>query len=123
MPGIIWALFILVICTISPPAIEIPDIFDLFGPDKLVHFFVYATLVILFLRSNRILKNNYQIKDRRKEIVVGAILYGGLIELYQGYFLPNRTCDLSDFIANTIGVMIGVFIFTIIFRKSYGKNY
>ena len=36
-----------------------------------------------------------------------GILYGGLIEIYQGLLLPNRTADYVDVIANAIGAIIG----------------
>lgn len=37
-----------------------------------------------------------------------AVVFGGLIELHQGYILTNRTADIYDFIANCIGALIGL---------------
>ena len=106
-PGICWALFIWLLCTISTPAIEIPDLFDLFAPDKIVHFFFYAVLVFLFLNGFRKLSMDHTIKQNQIAIVISCIVYGGLIELYQGFILTNRVADWTDFIANAIGTFIG----------------
>lgn len=40
-----------------------------------------------------------------------GIIYGGLIEIYQGCFIVNRHGDWFDFIANTIGCYIGMKVF------------
>jgi VanZ family protein len=106
-PGICWALFIWLLCTISTPSIEIPDLFDLFAPDKIVHFFFYAVLVFLFLNGFRKLSLYHTFKHNQIAIVISCIGYGGLIELYQGFFLANRVADWTDFIANAIGTFIG----------------
>ena len=106
-PGICWALFIWLLCTISTPTIEIPDLFDLFAPDKIVHFFFYAVLVFLFLNGFRKLSMDHKIKQNQIAIVISCIVYGGLIELYQGFILTNRVADWTDFIANAIGTFIG----------------
>ncbi|CAN5501920.1 hypothetical protein BH11BAC2_BH11BAC2_02020 [soil metagenome] len=106
-PGISWALLIFILSSISAPQIYIPDFFDLFSPDKVVHFFFYGILVYLLVRGfkkaplGRLTRNQYSFA------VFSSATYGGLIELYQGYFLPDRTGDWVDFLANCIGCVIG----------------
>ncbi len=46
-----------------------------------------------------------------------AAIYGGLIELYQGFILSNRTADWVDFLANCIGAIIGMMLSVWLFRK------
>ncbi|MBK9637104.1 MAG: VanZ family protein [Bacteroidetes bacterium] len=119
-PGISWALLILILSTITPPSIEIPNLFDLLAPDKIAHFIFYAVFVILFTygfsrrpSGNRWSRNQFSIP------FIGGILYGGLIELYQGYFLTNRTADYVDFIANCIGSIIGWRLMRYLSKREY----
>jgi VanZ family protein len=116
-PGICWALFIWLLCTISTPSFEIPDLFDLFAPDKIAHFFFYAVLVFLFLNGFRKLNLYHTIKQNQIAIVISCIVYGGLIELYQGFILTNRVADWTDFIANAIGTFIGWAFYSYYFIK------
>ncbi len=85
-----------------------PDLFDLIKPDKVAHFFFYAVYVVLFWRSFSTMHSDSVFYRNPFSIpLFSGIVYGGLIEIYQGLFLPNRTADYVDFIANTIGAIIG----------------
>lgn len=115
-PGILWAIIILVISTITPPAVYIPDLFDLFAPDKIAHFLIYGIFVMILYNgfrksSGRLSRNQYSFS------VLFAATYGGLIEIYQGTFLPNRTGDYVDFIANCIGCFIGWIVVKFLIKK------
>ena len=48
--------------------------------------------------------------------------YGGFLEVMQGIIFENRISDIYDFIADIIGVFIGVFIF-IKFPSGVSVNY
>jgi len=105
-PGISWAIIIFVLSSITPPVIYIPDLFDLFTPDKVAHFIIYAILVFLLTLGfkktpGRLSRNQFSFS------VLFSAGYGGLIELYQGYFLSDRVGDWVDFLANCIGCLIG----------------
>jgi len=63
--------------------------------------------VFLFLNGFRKLSMDHTIKQNQIAIVISCIVYGGLIELYQGFILTNRVADWTDFIANAIGTFIG----------------
>ena len=57
---------------------------------------------------------------RTKALIITAvisILYGGLTELMQEYLVPTRTGDKFDFIADSIGTLLGISTFGIFFRK------
>jgi VanZ family protein len=115
-PGIIWAFIILVLSTITPPSVYIPNLFDLFAPDKIAHFLIYGAFVVIlyfgFRKSGgRLARNQYSFSS------LIAVTYGGLIEIYQGYLLPNRTGDYVDFIANCIGCLIGWILTKFLVKK------
>lgn len=116
MPGICWALFILILSTVSVPPVDVPDIFDL-GPDKIVHVIFYMVQTFLLARATV----SHLLKKDMPVLIAAFIsaLYGGLIELYQGFVLSNRTADFGDMIANITGAAIGGLIFSH-YRKDKG---
>lgn len=67
--------------------------------DKVFHFLAYFFLALPASIANP--KSN-------KYIYIFFILYGGLIELIQPYF--NRSCDIYDFIANILGILLSYYI-------------
>ena len=72
-----------------PPAPE--------GSDKLVHFIGFAGLAFPLARTGRL---------GLVAVFVGASAFGGLIELIQPTF--NRSADMADWVADTVGVVIGI---------------
>ena len=67
------------------------------GSDKLVHFVAFATLAFPLALSGRI---------GLLPVFIGASAYGGAIELIQPSF--NRSADINDWIADIIGVVLGI---------------
>ena len=67
------------------------------GSDKLVHLAAFAALAFPLARTNRV---------SLLLIFMVASAFGGLIELIQPTF--NRSADLNDWIADILGVVLGV---------------
>lgn len=81
---------------------------DLIQPDKVVHLFFYIVFVALFSAGFTRMPLTSPLRRNRLGLPLAAgIAYGGLIELYQGYLLTNRTADWADFAANCIGALLG----------------
>ena len=72
-----------------PPAPE--------GSDKLVHLIAFAALAFPLARTGRL---------GLLSVFIGASAFGGAIELIQPMF--NRSADVNDWIADTVGVIIGI---------------
>jgi VanZ family protein len=72
-----------------PPAPE--------GSDKLVHFIAFAALAFPLARTGRF---------GLVAVFIGASTFGGFIELIQPTF--NRSADVGDWAADTVGVIIGI---------------
>jgi len=85
---------------------NIPDIF-LF--DKTLHFSGYGLLGILFFRAYRTLS----LKNRPRLMMflsmASATLYGISDEIHQ-HFVPTRTADMWDVLADMLGSVFSVFI-------------
>ena len=73
--------------------------------DKIVHFFLYFFLTLLWLLAYP--------KWWRKRIffIILVLLWGIAIELIQEYFVPTRSGDVFDAIANTAGALTGLWVF------------
>ncbi|RFZ81409.1 VanZ family protein [Mucilaginibacter terrenus] len=108
-PAILWALFILIICSLPMGGIDkSPRFFP--GFDKLVHcglFFVLATLYC-FGSIRRFKTRGLRIEIAIKNTIV-LISYGALIEVLQMYIFTWRTGDATDLFADTVGACMGIF--------------
>ena len=67
------------------------------GSDKIVHFIAFAALAFPLARTGRL---------GLVAVFIGASAFGGLIELIQPTF--NRSADVGDWVADTVGVVIGI---------------
>ena len=74
------------------------------GGDNVHHILAFVVFFILFYISFKI---DYIY------ILINGMLFGALIESVQ-YFLPHRSCDLKDLVADLIGLIIGFLIVKII---------
>jgi VanZ family protein len=87
--------------------------------DKIVHFGIYSVLATSFYYS---LRNQKKVSIFSEHAflfsIVLSVLYGIIDEVHQ-YFVPNRTCDIFDVFANSVGALfaiLSIFIY-LKFRK------
>ena len=93
---------------------EVPHI------DKLVHFLGYGLLGILFFRAFRISRFGKNADSLKVLSMVSAILYGISDEIHQ-YYVPSRSADIIDVLADTLGSIYGVFFYELITMRYYKK--
>ncbi len=111
LPAIAWALFIGVLCGIPGQDLPKSDWFELLKFDKFVHASLFAILVFLMVSGfKRQTSRIFFLKHASIIALLIAIPYGGILELMQGAFFENRTADIFDFIANTVGCFIGLWL-------------
>ena len=65
--------------------------------DKLVHFMAFVALAFPLARTGRL---------GLLPVFIGMSAFGAIIELIQPTF--NRSADLNDWVADTLGVFIGI---------------
>lgn len=111
---IIWGILILVV-TLSPSSGNFSDIYGIYY-DKVIHclLFIGFTLLMIigfhkqqtftWLRFNAI-----------KGALIVANIFGLLVELGQ-FFVPLRTVEWQDMLANSSGTIIGLLMFLIIYK-------
>ena len=108
--AIVWTLGILAACSI--PGKDIPNI-NLFSFDKIAHFTVFAGFGWLWMRALTGPMN------RRTAYVLGfGLAYAALTEVYQGLLPFNRTPDVHDALANTLGLLTAVLLYRLLKKHS-----
>ena len=103
----IWSIFswvflaLVIILSLIPIPIDSDNNYSNLQLDKMTHLFSYSLLLVLF---SRIYISRFYIK-----ISVFLFLLGFLLEIIQSY-TSYRTFDINDLLANTFGIMLGIFI-------------
>ncbi len=112
LTAILWAIVILVLCSIPGTDIIQFRLWDVLNSDKLAHAFVFLLLSVLLIRG---FSEQYSIDFLRyypvMTAVISAIAYGGFTEWWQGAMFPYRTADVLDFAANSFGSILGIFAY------------
>jgi len=122
-PAILWALFILIMCSIKLGSISNSPLFSP-GFDKLVHcgfFFMMVTLICIGAVKHQ-LPSSLPFKYLLV-ITICVILYGGIIELLQLLLFTWRSGEWDDLFADSIGALMGAFsVLTITNAMNYVKK-
>jgi hypothetical protein len=79
--------------------------------DKLIHVGLFAALVALwglpFVARVHLDANSRSVKSILIWVVAVAVVYGIVIEIIQGAYIPNRSYSLADMVADAIGSVVG----------------
>ncbi|MFK5983007.1 MAG: VanZ family protein [Flavobacteriaceae bacterium] len=110
---LLLALLYSVIITIAflMPTSNLPKLEFYIPLDKIIHFFIYLLLSILWI--------SYLNLNEVKGLPVSSVLivfivflvYGIVIEVLQENLTTTRKADIIDVLANTFGSIIGYFVF------------
>jgi VanZ family protein len=85
--------------------------------DKYVHFILFFGLEILILIEFRAKKRNVHLTS----ILVIAfmpLVYAAITELIQLFFILDRDGTWQDFIADIIGIFVGIIFYTLYTRRA-----
>ncbi len=77
--------------------------------DKVIHGIFYFVFTILWYLGSQPMNISAEAKRRLFAFVI-AVGYGILMEVCQAVITDNRSADVADAIANTIGSAIAVFV-------------
>ncbi|HEV8271404.1 MAG TPA: VanZ family protein [Chitinophagaceae bacterium] len=122
--AIIWLLIITILLCIPGTALPKIKWDSKIWLDKWIHVFLFMVLVILWSKAYAG-KKNIQNNTRKIffQIMILGFFYGILMELVQKYFIPYRSFDLIDMIADAAGCVVGYFISIKRFVKNRIKNF
>ncbi|WP_139823749.1 VanZ family protein [Thalassobacillus devorans] len=83
------------------------DVHMLFGMDKQMHFFAYS-VVSLLVGVMVVLISGRHVGKRNLSYAWMVLVAVGTLEEYRQYFVPNRSAEFLDAIANLVGVSAGL---------------
>jgi len=120
IPAFTWWLVVLVLmCT---PGRDLPDLgfwAELINLDKIIHVTVFGLMAFLFMLPFTSKKNleKRQLKQIFLKIAICTAIWGLTTEFIQDFFIPGRTFDLLDFVADAAGGLVAYFL-----AKKYFSN-
>ncbi len=116
LPAVVWLLVILV--ALLTPGEALPKTPDVPNADKLVHMAIFAVLTFLWSRVGTV-NSKSELKNVNffTNYLVFGIIFAILVEYLQR-FVPNRSFDLGDIVANIIGGTIGIICFYILHKRN-----
>lgn len=104
-PALAWAF--LIFCESSIPSDDIPQSIIL-SQDKLIHMAIFAVLAWLVYRGLR-LRAVARWEVAAWVTFLLCLVYGAADELHQ-YFVPGRSMDVYDLIADVIGAALAIWL-------------
>ena len=107
----IYTLLIVIISLVPIPNLSLPE-FKLLELDKLIHLSMYFVMSILWMRLQSF--NNSYFPWRNLLIV---FLIASLTEFLQGVLPVGRYSDWADFIANSVGILLGIIAYSLYISK------
>ena len=76
------------------------------GQDKVIHAIVYGALGVMLLAAQPLRAGRYSWRQVAASVVITS-LYGASDELHQS-FVPGRSPEIGDWVADTLGALIAV---------------
>lgn len=111
-----FLLMILLVTVLSLAPVDQPD----FSPnDKVNHFIAYAAMA--FVAAWGWVSLSTSGLRTRAKVALGLLLFGVFIEGAQG-LTGYRFASFSDIVANSVGIMIGLVGFELVYQFSPFKN-
>lgn len=111
--AILWTLLIFILCFLPGkdiPEIHIPLI------DKWAHMILFGVFTYLWHSTTPTKSIRY------KCLLLSISLFlGWLVEYVQGHYVPQRSQDNMDILADTIGGITGVIVYAAVYYKFYNN--
>jgi hypothetical protein len=111
IPGIAWFFIVLVLMCLPGDDLPPTDWLHINFLDKWLHMMVFGLLVFLFCWPFN--KSGFENAERKIffiKIALSVCLWGLALEFVQKYFIPGRSFDLIDWLADSLGAFITYFV-------------
>ena len=117
-PAYLWGAIVLLLTGL--PGNDLPTLssfWDKFQPDKIVHMGMFGLLFVLLAGGSYYKGGTLALSKKLLYIYVFSVIaLGGIIELLQKWVFIGRSCDIFDFLADTIGVIIAFEFYKLVFE-------
>jgi len=91
--------------------------------DKIVHIGLFGSLAFsLFYHFEKSTSQRLKSVRAKAYVLIFCMLYGIAMEYYQKYYVPSRGFEVADMLADTVGAILALPIFTWLLNKSIIKR-
>jgi hypothetical protein len=108
IPGVLWWIFVLVLmCTPGKDLPRLGSWTELISLDKIIHVLVFGLMVYLFSRP--LYQKNLSNREKKQlfaKIAIASAIWGLTIEFIQHFWIPGRSLDILDFVADSLGCLL-----------------
>lgn len=117
LPAILYSIFIYVMSSFSAPP---TPTFELEWGDKVTHAGAFGLMMLFTFRAVRWLLPARALGVQVAIALLYCITYGATDELHQS-FVPERSSDIFDWIADSVGAALGAIFIVIMLRYRLGR--
>jgi VanZ family protein len=122
-PAYLWGIIVLFLTGLPGNDLPtLPSYWDSIQPDKIVHMGMFGLLFLLLAAGSYYKGGKTAISKKLIIIYLSVtIALGGIIELLQKWVFIGRSCDIQDFFADTVGIMLALLFYLVIFENKKQK--
>ena len=120
---LVWVIFefVLIFILLSMPGSDIQStdwisiILHLPFADKVIHMGLFGSLALsLFSHFEQYSNISFRSTRTKALSLIACILYGIGMEFYQKYFVPSRSLDVIDMLADAMGALLALPFFNMV---------
>ena len=117
-PAYLWGAIVLLLTGLPGNDFPtLPSFWDRFQPDKIVHMGIFGLLFVLLATGSYYKGGQLTVSKKLLYIYAFSVTaLGGIIELLQKWVFIGRSCDILDFLADTIGVTLAFVFYMLVFE-------
>ena len=108
----LWLVFVSFLFCLPGAAFPSADWMSRIYFDKWVHIGIFTGILFFWSWALQLLKRNSLLI-----LFIVALLYGLLVEIVQDQFIPNRSFDWKDWVADLVGSIIGLLFWLYMVKK------
>lgn len=118
MWSFLWTIIVGFLYLLPGEDLPVVSIWDVLSADKIAHVGVFALLVLFNATGLQRQMRYVYLRDRARFVaLIGSVSYGSILEFAQAELTTGRYLEAGDLLANTIGCILGIVIFRIIYGR------
>ena len=117
-PAYLWGIIVLFLTGLPGNDFpSLPSYWEKYQPDKIVHMGMFGLLFLLLAAGSYYKGGKLAISKKLIYIYLFiTIALGGITELLQKWVFIGRSCDIMDFLADTVGIILALAFYKLVFE-------
>lgn len=111
LPAIIWTLVTMVLISIPGSAFPSTSLFKIPHFDKLVHLGIFAVFALLANYGLYMQRDFFFSRYHYTISLVSGVIFGVITEWFQLHYVPGRSGEWPDLLADVLGSLAGMVMF------------